>query len=133
MSKFDVEFEGEDRLQEIFAKLSEKGLDNVVRSSLFSVGNEVLNNSKAIVPVDTSTLKNSGKVERPKAVDGKWTVEVTYGGSASKYALIVHENPNARHEEGKTYHYLKIPFDKAKETFADDIKKRIVFYMRGRG
>jgi hypothetical protein len=131
MSKFNVEFEGEEELQKLFKMMQTKGLGAVVAKSLSAVANEVLNESLQIVPVDTSTLKNSGKVDKPKPTAEGISVEVSYGGAASPYAEIVHENPNARHASGKSYHFLKIPFDKAKTTFSDDIKKRIVFYMRG--
>ena len=130
---WEVKFDGEEELQKLFKKMEGKGLLPVAKMSLNAVANEVLNESLEIVPVEFGTLKNSGKVGKPQNTAEGLIVEVSYGGAASKYAEIVHENPNARHEEGKTYHYLKIPFDKAKETFADDIKKRIVFYMRGRG
>ena len=126
MSKFKVEFDGEEELQKLFKKMESKGLLPVATMSLKAVANEVLN-----VPVEFGTLKNSGKVGKPQNTAEGLTVEVSYGGAASKYAEIVHENPNARHESGKSYHFLKIPFDKAKTTFASDIKKRIVFYMRG--
>ena len=131
MSKFKVEFDGEEELQKLFKKMESKGLLPVATMSLKAVANEVLNESLEIVPVEFGTLKNSGKVGRPQNTAEGLTVEVSYGGAASKYAEIVHENPNARHESGKSYHFLKIPFDKAKTTFASDIKKRIVFYMRG--
>ena len=128
---WEVKFDGEEELQKLFKKMEGKGLLPVAAMSLNAVANEVLNESLEIVPVDTATLKNSGKVGKPQNTAEGLTVEVSYGGAASKYAEIVHENPNARHAPGKSYHFLKIPFDKAKATFADDIKKRIVFYMRG--
>ena len=128
---WEVKFDGEEKLQAIFKKMEAKGLQPVVEKALSAVANQVLNESLVIVPVDTATLKNSGKVHPPKSSAEGLTVEVTYGGAASKYAEIVHENPNARHGAGKSYHYLKIPFDKAKSTFVTDIKKRIVYYMRG--
>ncbi len=125
-----VDFEGEKELQALFKRMAGKGMETVIVGSLSMTANEVLNKSKKIVPVDLGTLKDSGRVEKPASVNGMWEVKIAYGGAASKYAEIVHENPNAQHKPGKTYHFLKIPVDAARATFATDIKRRILAYLR---
>jgi len=130
MTRFSVDFDGVSQLGAMFDKLAGKGMEPIVNRALVQVSQNVLNASKAIVPVDTGTLKNSGRVEKPKSEGSLTTVEITYGGAASQYALIVHENPSATHKGGQTYHYLKIPFDAATPTFERDIKERLLKYLR---
>jgi hypothetical protein len=78
-------------------------------AALYQEANSIMNESKQIVPVDTGVLKASGRVEKP--VDDGYTIGVTlgYGGAASAYAEIVHEDPTARHKPGKQYKYLEVP------------------------
>jgi len=72
---------------------------NLKRAGLF-----VLRESKKIVPVDTGTLKGSGFARN---VGGPgWLADVIVGYTA-KYAIYVHENPHAKHKEGKTYKFLE--------------------------
>jgi len=71
---------------------------NAKRAGLY-----ILRESKKIVPVDTSTLKNSGFVRN---VGGPgWAADVIVGYTAA-YAVFVHERTDLKHKEGKTDHYL---------------------------
>jgi len=125
-----VEFEGEKKLQALFKKMSGKGMETVIATSLFMTANEVLNKSKIIVPVDKGFLKDSGRVEPPKAYASGVEVKITYGGASAKYAAAVHEHPKAKHKPGKSYHFLKIPVDLARATFVNDIKRRVLVYLK---
>ena len=46
------------------------------------------------VPVDTGTLKSSGRVEAPEIRKNEVSVTLGYGGAASAYALAIHEHPS---------------------------------------
>jgi len=75
--------------------------------------------SQREVPVDTGILKNSGILTRP-FLDGKdLVVEISYGGSASDYALIVHEDLEATHNEGTKAKYLEDPVKRQVVGMAD--------------
>ncbi len=74
----------------------------VVASSLYLSASDIMYVSKSVYcPVDTGTLRNSGRVNLPVIQDTKVEVSLGYGGPAAPYALAVHENPRA----GKTYGY----------------------------
>jgi len=103
---------------------------SVLTRAVFAEATEVLNESKEIVPVDKGPLKNSGKVEPPKVTPKEVSVEVTYGGAAAPYALFVHEDPNARHQAGKTYKYLEIPAMAHSDKFVRGVQERVVSYIR---
>ena len=65
--------------------------------------------SQREVPVDTGILKNSGVLSRPYMDGGYLVVDISYGGAASDYALIVHEDMESRHNEGTKAKYLEDP------------------------
>lgn len=98
--------------------------------AVFAEANSVLNESKKIVPVDTGALKSSGRVEPPQITGGGVSVQITYGGAAAPYALIVHEDPDARHKSGKSYKYLEIPARARRPVFVQNVKERFMLYVR---
>ena len=65
--------------------------------------------SQREVPVDTTLLKTSGKLSHPYMLGNDLVVDITYGGAAAEYALIVHEDLSARHNEGTKAKYLEDP------------------------
>ncbi len=66
-----------------------------VSAELYQFGEEIMAESKAIVPVDTGALMNTGKVTLP--VEKGDVIEVTagYGDESTDYALYVHEELQA--------------------------------------
>ena len=73
------------------AKLGKEG-DRMMGEELYREGEEIMTLSKRdYVPVDTSTLKNSGHVELPAKKGGRMVVTLGYGGGAADYAVYVHE------------------------------------------
>jgi len=98
-----------------------------VSQALFLEANRIMGESKAIVPVDTGTLKKSGTVFPP---DTKGTtVEVTmgYGGAASAYAVIQHERLDFHHPGQGQAKYLEQPVMDA----AKGLGGRIAAKLRG--
>jgi len=125
-----VKLEGADRLAALFDKATSSGTIKDLSQAVFGTANDVLNESKKIVPVDTGTLKDSGKVERPKVDSDGIEVEISYGGSASEYALIVHEDMKARHDNGQSAKYLEKPVKAAQRTFVSDVARRYARNLR---
>ena len=84
--------------------------------ALNEVAELTMTSSKEQTPVEFGVLKASGKVDRATAADLKATL--SYG---TEYALIVHENLNARHAPGTNAKYLENAVNKAAGTFSRDI------------
>ena len=64
--------------------------------------------SQAVVPVRSGTLLTSGEVHGPTVRGSRAFAEITYGGPAAPYALIVHEvppNSGGRWGTGYTHDY----------------------------
>lgn len=77
--------------------------------ALYEIGNEVMAESKRLVPVDTGALKGSGYVTAPAVDGGKIEVELGYGGPAAQYAVRQHEDLSLRHPGGGQAKFLEQP------------------------
>lgn len=77
--------------------------------------------SQALCPVDSGTLKNSCVIEE----SGDHII-VGYGGAASSYAAIQHENLQFHHEVGQAK-YLEQPFTEME----DEIKAAVAEAVKG--
>jgi len=78
--------------------------------ALYQVGQELMTRSKALVPVDTGTLKGSGYLTEPAHEGGLTTVQVGYGGPSEAYAVRQHEDLSLSHPGGGQANFLGGPF-----------------------
>ena len=136
--KGGIELKGMKKLIEITERVD--GGERILAQAMFAEATTILNESKKIVPVDTGNLRASGRVERPVTGKGRAEVEITYGGAAAPYALIVHEVPpntggrwgtGLTHAAGKTYKYLEIPVMAHKDKFVDGVRGRVNDMLEG--
>lgn len=78
-------------------------------AALYEIGNEVMGESKRLVPVDTGALKGSGYVAPPQVDGGRLVVEMGYGGPAAQYAVRQHEDLSLNHPDGGQAKFLEQP------------------------
>lgn len=118
-----------------------EGGERILAQAMYAEATVILNESKRIVPVDTGNLRASGRVERPEVGNGRASVEISYGGAAAPYALIVHEVPpnsggrwgtGMTHKAGQTFKYLEIPVMAHKDKFVDGVRDRVEELIQGR-
>ncbi|QDP63947.1 MAG: hypothetical protein Unbinned3992contig1000_61 [Prokaryotic dsDNA virus sp.] len=101
-------------------------------AALYDEATDIINKSIPITPLDNGDLRRSAFVTRPQDEGPKVSVELGYGGFASKYALAVHEMGTGKSrkrnatgqfisggginwsEPGTGNKYLEKPFDAAK-------------------
>ena len=138
MPSVGVELRGLDKIIKITERID--GGEKILAQALYAEATTVLNESKKIVPVATGNLRASGRVERPVTGKGRAYVEITYGGTAAPYALIVHEVPTnsggrwgtgMNHAAGKSYKYLEIPVMAHKKKFVDGVRARVNAILQG--
>ncbi len=136
--KGGIELKGMKKLIEITERVD--GGEQILAQAMFAEATTILNESKKIVPVATGNLRASGRVERPVTGKGRASVEITYGGAAAPYALIVHEVPpntggrwgsGLTHAAGKSYKYLEIPVMAHKDKFVDGVRGRVNEMLEG--
>jgi hypothetical protein len=103
-----VELSGDTDLQaKIMAALGNMAPE--LEAALIKEGEMIMEKSQELVPVDYGDLKNSGSYYGSEVSKGSVEVRYGYGGAATSYAVIQHENPEFRHTEGQTWKYLEIP------------------------
>lgn len=72
-----------------------RGMNRAVERALREEAEEIMRRAKnEFVPVDKSTLKNSGFVNDVVRDGDDISVTLGFGGSAEAYALAVHEHPS---------------------------------------
>lgn len=82
--------EGLDKLIDDLDK-AQKSMKKNVAAAMYQFGEEVMGDSKLVVPVDTGALMNTGKVMPPDIKGSIIEVTLGYGDESTDYALIVHE------------------------------------------
>lgn len=89
-----VKLDGIDKLERVLRNL-DRITQNALANALTVEAEAIMANSKKYhVPVDTGTLRASGRVMPPEIKGGVVSIELGYGGAASAYALPVHELPD---------------------------------------
>jgi hypothetical protein len=80
-------------LEELIQRLndSRRKLRQNVAKEMYQFAEEIMTDSKQVVPVLTGALMNTGKVFPPVEDSNSVTVELGYGDESVDYALIVHE------------------------------------------
>jgi hypothetical protein len=69
----------------------------------------IFEESQDEVPLDTGNLRASGKLGLPQIQGSELVVEISYGGAAADYALVVHEDLERNYRNGKKSKYLEDP------------------------
>lgn len=132
---FKVTILGSDVLTGIFRQVGTGIFMRGVGQAVFEEGNRIMNESKRMVPLEDGPLRASGTVEPPVISGTHFSVTLGYGGAASAYALIQHENMSFRHpgrdskrggQTGRGAKYLEIPVQQA----APGIEARLANYVR---
>lgn len=103
---------------------AQRGIAPKIDAALYTEAEAIMTASKAICPVDTGVLRQSGFVAPPTTEGNTHRIEMGYGGAASAYAVIVHENPSAHHPVGQ-WKYLEVPLREAAPHLAANIARRV--------
>lgn len=97
---------------------------DVVRA-YYLVAERIMGDSKEFyVPVVTGALRDSGRVELPRAMPGGVRITLAYGGASAPYAVAVHEAPPWR-GQGKSRYLIEPVY-----AYLPDIPAMIRDYVR---
>lgn len=142
MARLSVEIEGMERLMRLAKGAVSPAQQQALAQAVMGTAEQVLTQSKQLVPVDTTALKNSGRVENLKVSPDEVSVEITYGGPSAKYAWVVHEDMTMNHSpslltavtkrprRGQAK-YLEIPVMAYRDKFVKAVIGRYSKYFRG--
>lgn len=108
--------------------------DSVVdlSNAAYQEANLIMGKSKLIVPLHDGILRASGTVLLPEVSGAFWSVTLGYGGAASAYALVQHENLTFHHLPGRVAKYLETPMAQSVPNLEHNLAVRVemLFKMR---
>lgn len=81
--------------------------------------------AKDLTPVDTGALKNSGIVDLPVISGSDVAVKIGFGGAASDYAEVQHEELSYYHKPPTQAKYLEQPLQEAAEDMGFRLAKEL--------
>jgi len=112
---------------EFSAKINDRVRETPIAAAgaVFEEAVNIMAKAKPLTPVDTGTLVNTGSVMLPKVVGSAAEVELGFGGPSAPYAIVVHEDLEAAHAEGKQAKFLEQPMDEAAEGMEDRLADRM--------
>lgn len=127
-------------ISQILQDYGDKAMD-ALGKGLYREATGIVEASKGLVPVDTSSLRSSGYVEEPKREGDHIVVNFGYGGPAAKinpktgestdgYALLVHEDMEKHHPVGSAK-YLELPFNEATKGMDKRLADTVRSQMKG--
>lgn len=125
--------------KELLEKLKRAGplAFDIGAASLYRSGQIIMGISQEqFCPVETGTLRSTGRVEAPERDARGVSVTLGYGGPAAKYAIKVHENPRAGKTGGRSpsgakykrwaktgqWKYLETPVKQNAKNVVEDLK-----------
>lgn len=89
----------------------------------------IMAEAKRETPVDTGTLRASGRVSPPSMSLGNVSIDLTFGGPAREYAIYVHEDLNATHVNGNAK-FLEGPVKRHADRFSANVSRSISAALR---
>lgn len=107
---FEIGIEGGDD----FAQKIQLALQTTIKSLIPPMVQEaetIIGHAKEIVPLDLGPLRASADEVGINVDEDEYsaTVSFGFGGQASHYSIVQHENPFFRHAPGRTWKYLENP------------------------
>jgi len=123
-SVISVEIEGVTNLQRTLGQMRTEILP-VAKEVIYAEAQNILSDSRAIVPFLRGVLSSSGRVHEPVMYADSVLVEVSYGGAAAPYAEVQHENMDFAHKTPRQALYLYTPVEEARNDFGGRLKSRI--------
>jgi len=133
MGMYGVKITGAETLTKLFQVVGATAFTMAVAQAAYAEATQIMLKSKAEVPLDLGTLRASGIVNEPVISGTTWEITMGYGGAASAYALIQHENLTFNHANGRSAKYLETPVQDAVPDFSKALVARVeqTFYQGG--
>lgn len=110
-NQVDVELIGNDNLRDALGRFMGQ-TPRALSAVLYAEANNMMREAKEQIPFRTGVAKSSGRVMPPIVMGNTVTVELGFGGAASAYVEVLHENSRrASFRNGKKAQFLKDPVE----------------------
>lgn len=91
--------------------------------ALYATAVQIRNKSGQLVPIDTGNLRSTREVEFEDGLTMSATI--SYGDTATPYAIVQHERTDYRHKGGRQAKYLEEPYLEATAFWPQPLVDRI--------
>lgn len=126
----DVTLKGTEKMRVIYEAVGDPAFTRAMGRAVYAEALRIMRESKRIVPLDLGPLRASGTVMEPVIFGTRWEITLGYGGAASAYALIQHENLSFNHAPGRSAKYLEGPVRAALPTIEARLARSVSNYFR---
>lgn len=135
---FSITLHGVDTLVDVFNTVSTARFMEGVSAGVYDESIKIMNKSKRQVPLEDGILRSSATVNQPVTSGQLFSITMGYGGDASAYALIQHENLSFHHpglhskrkdQSGRKGKYLEDPVNESLPTLEARIAKSVLAYF----
>lgn len=110
--KISVDFKGTKDVMDTLSRLGSKAPE-AMGKALYQEANDIMTAAKALTPFDTGVLQGSGAVNMPVVSQGEVSVTLGFGGAASAYAEVQHNELSYYHKPPTQAIFLEQPFNEA--------------------
>lgn len=124
MLKITIDIKGRTEMERAIRVLGDKGPKSMGKA-LWNEGTRIMERAKDLAPVDTAALKNSGIVDLPIISGSDVAVKMGFGGAASAYAEVQHEELSYYHKPPTQAKYLEQPLREASEDMGFRLAKEL--------
>lgn len=107
-----IEMKGQEEVARAMRLLGKKAPE-AMGVALWNEARSIINASQEIVPFKDGHLSESGTYQNPKYTDDGASVALGYGGAASDYAAVQHEELSYYHRPPTQAKFLEKPFVEA--------------------
>ena len=122
---FHINIQGIPFLSKILGAAQKPDFMTMVAQGVYEEASHIMLEAKRRVPLDEGTLRRSGIINPPEVHGTSWTLTMGFGGAASAYALVQHENLTFNHRAGRSAKYLENPVIEDLGFFQDNLAKRV--------
>lgn len=127
----NVSLRGSEKMLLIYESVGSVTFTRAVARGVYAEANRIMRMAKGQVPLEDGPLRASGTVEEPIVSGTAWEITLGFGGAASAYALIQHENLTFNHAPGRKAKYLEDPVRAALPTIEARLNRSVSNYFRG--
>jgi cation transport ATPase len=122
--KIAIDIKGRAEMERAIRVLGGNG-PKAMAAALWNEGTRIMNQAKDLVPVDTTALQGSGMVDFPVISGSDVSVKMGFGGAASAYAKVQHEELSYYHKPPTQAKYLEQPLREAAEDMGFRLAKEL--------
>lgn len=126
----EVQMKGSEKMRLIYESVGEPAFTRAMSRAVYIEAQRVMRVAKRQVPLDDGPLRASGTVLEPVVQGRRWEITLGFGGAASAYALIQHENLTFSHSPGRKAKYLEDPVRAALPAIEARLARSVGNYFR---